>query len=282
MHSAFSSLLFGSRFNISQTKASPHDWAMVGRVAILVAQLALVGRCMIRSISSVWKTSHIFEVAVLVMKPVILWTLSWIMRWRGQSVNLLSQLAEPTIFRELCCLGQCCELPQARVLQKLDAVVQNSQDICFFVWNLITDLLRLVISCWLKALIACRPIEEILECDSIAYDILYVWFIHMVKWISYYLICSVGVGNKIFLWWKTIKGYPWKKKIVSWLSWLISSSSPCVTLSVPVSHTHCVFHKLIFIIPSIHRNLSSGRVNLTLLLRSSHILPTFTLPSMPM
>lgn len=149
---------------------------MVGRVAILVAQLALVGRCMIRSISPCGKTSYFWsgspgDEASHSLDPILNNECGV-----GQSVNLLSQLAEPTsIFRELCCLGQCCELPQARVLQKLDAVVQNSQDICCFcLESYYLDLLRLVISCWLKALIACRPIEEILECDSIAYDILYV------------------------------------------------------------------------------------------------------------
>ena len=94
----------------------------------------------------------------------------------GQSINLLSQLTEPmSIFHELSCLGQCCEFCQARVLQKHNAVVQNNQEIYFFcLESYYLDLLRVVISCWLKTLIACRPIEEILEHDSIAYDILYV------------------------------------------------------------------------------------------------------------
>lgn len=56
---------------------------------------------------------------------------------------------------------------------------------------------------------------------------------------------------------------------------------PCVRLSVSLSHTHHIFHRLIFIISLTHRNLSLGRVNLTLLLRPSNILPTFTLASMP-
>ena len=149
---------------------------MVGRGAILVAQLALVGRCMITSISPCGKTSYFWsgspgDEASHSLDPIL--NNEWGV---GQSVNLLSQLAEPTcIFHELCCLGQCCELPQARVLQKLDAVVRNSEDTCFFcLESYYLDLLRLVISCWLKALIACRSIEEILECDSIAYDILSV------------------------------------------------------------------------------------------------------------
>lgn len=149
---------------------------MVGRGAISVAQLALVGRCMIRSISPSGITSYFWsgspsDEASHSLDPIL--DNEWGV---GQSVNLLSQLTEPTsIFHELCCLGQCCELPQARVLQKHNAVVQNNQDICFFcLESYYLDLLRLVISCWLKALIACRPTEEILERDSVAYDILYV------------------------------------------------------------------------------------------------------------
>ena len=58
---------------------------------------------------------------------------------------------------------------------KTQSVVQNNQEIYFFcLESYYLDLLRVVISCWLKTLIACRPIEEILEHDSIAYDILYV------------------------------------------------------------------------------------------------------------
>ena len=149
---------------------------MVGRGAISVAQLALVGRCMIRSISPSGITSYFWsgspsDEASHSLDPIL--DNEWGV---GQSVNLLSQLIEPTsIFHELCCCGQCCELPQARVLQKHNAVVQNNQDICFFcLESYYLDLLRLVISCWLKALIACRPTEEILERDSVAYDILYV------------------------------------------------------------------------------------------------------------
>jgi len=139
---------------------------MVGWGAILVAQLALVGRCMIRSFSPCGITSYFWsgspsDEASHSLDPIL--DNEWGV---GQSVNLLSQL---------CCFGQCCELPQARVLQKHNAVVQNNQDICFFcLESYYLDLLRLVISCWLKALIACRPIEEILERDSVAYNILYV------------------------------------------------------------------------------------------------------------